>query len=215
MSTLPASSATNASTPANENTPMKRPSKAEAMEAVKTLIRWAGDDPMREGLLDTPKRVVDAYREFFAGYEEDAEEILARTFEDVAGYDEMVLLRNMRLESHCEHHMVPIIGYASVAYIPNEKVVGISKIARLVDLFAKRLQTQEILTMEIADAIEKYLKPKGVAVFIDAKHQCMTTRGVHKSETGTVTTRFHGTFKTDRAMRDEFMKLAAQPATAQ
>jgi GTP cyclohydrolase IA len=209
MSTKPASNITQSPTPANENAPLHRPSKAEAMEAVKTLIRWAGDDPMREGLLDTPKRVVDAYREFFAGYEESPEDILSRTFEDVAGYDEMVLLRNMRLESHCEHHMVPILGYASIAYIPNEKVVGISKIARLLDVFAKRLQTQEILTMEIADAIEKYLQPKGVAVFIDAKHQCMTTRGVHKSETGTITTRFHGMFKTDATMRAEFMTLAA------
>ncbi len=196
-------------TAANENAPLARPSKLEAMEAVKTLIRWAGDDPMREGMLDTPKRVVEAYREFFAGYEDDPAELLARTFEDVAGYDEMVLLRNMRLESHCEHHMVPILGYATIAYIPAEKVVGISKIARLVDVFAKRLQTQEILTMQIADAIEEHLKPKGVAVFIDAKHQCMTTRGVHKSETGTITTRFHGLFKSSEAMRREFMMLAS------
>ncbi len=197
--------------PANENAPMVRPSKAEAMEAVKTLIRWAGDDPMREGLLDTPKRVVEAYREFYEGYEQDADDILARTFEDVAGYDEIVLLKNMRLESHCEHHMVPIIGYASVAYIPSDKVVGISKIARLLDVFAKRLQTQEILTMQVADAIERVLKPRGVAVLIDAKHQCMTTRGVHKSDTSTITTRMHGVFKTDKAMREEFMKLAVLP----
>lgn len=209
MSTKPASNINTVRNPANENAPLHRPSKQEAMEAVKTLIRWAGDDPMREGLLDTPRRVVDAYREFFAGYDESPEDILSRTFEDVTGYNEMVLLRNLRLESHCEHHMVPILGYASIAYIPSDKVVGISKIARLLDVFAKRLQTQEVLTMEIADAIEKYLQPQGVAVFIDTKHQCMTTRGVHKSETGTITTRFHGIFKTDGAMRSEFMRLAA------
>jgi GTP cyclohydrolase I len=193
--------------PANENAPTPRPSEGEAMEAVKTLIRWAGDDPMREGLRDTPHRVVEAYREFYAGYEESPEEVLARTFEEVEDYDEMVLLKSMRLESHCEHHMVPIIGFANVAYIPNKKVVGISKIARLVDVFAKRLQTQEILTMQVADAIERVLKPRGVAVLIDANHQCMTTRGVHKTETTTITTRMTGLFKTDAAKRAEFMGL--------
>ena len=193
--------------PANENAPTPRPSEGEAMEAVKTLIRWAGDDPMREGLRDTPRRVVEAYREFYAGYEESPEEVLARTFEEVEDYDEMVLLKSMRLESHCEHHMVPIIGFANVAYIPNKKVVGISKIARLVDVFAKRLQTQEILTMQVADAIERVLKPRGVAVLIDANHQCMTTRGVHKTETTTITTRMTGLFKTDAAKRAEFMGL--------
>lgn len=198
-------------TPANQNQPVLRPGKDEAMEAVKTLIRWAGDDPAREGLIDTPKRVVEAYREFFEGYEQNAEEQLARTFEEVSGYDEIVLLKNMRIESHCEHHMVPIIGYASVAYIPNEKVVGISKIARVLDVFSKRLQTQEILTSQVADAIQNALQPKGVAVMIDANHQCMTTRGVHKIDTTTVTTRMHGVFKEDRAMRDEFMRLATAP----
>jgi GTP cyclohydrolase I len=193
--------------PANENAPTPRPSEGEAMEAVKTLIRWAGDDPMREGLRDTPRRVVEAYREFYAGYEESPEDVLARTFEEVEEYDEMVLLKSMRLESHCEHHMVPIIGFANVAYIPNKKVVGISKIARLVDVFAKRLQTQEILTMQVADAIERVLKPRGVAVLIDANHQCMTTRGVHKTETTTITTRMTGLFKTDAAKRAEFMGL--------
>ena len=193
--------------PANENAPTPRPSEGEAMEAVKTLIRWAGDDPMREGLRDTPRRVVEAYREFYAGYEESPEDVLARTFEEVEDYDEMVLLKSMRLESHCEHHMVPIIGFANVAYIPNKKVVGISKIARLVDVFAKRLQTQEILTMQVADAIERVLKPRGVAVLIDANHQCMTTRGVHKTETTTITTRMTGLFKTDAAKRAEFMGL--------
>jgi GTP cyclohydrolase IA len=191
---------------ANENTPL-RPSEQEAQEAVRTLIRWAGDDPMREGLRDTPHRVTEAYREFYAGYDENPDEVLARTFEEVADYDEMVLLKNMRLESHCEHHMVPIIGVAHVAYLPNKKVVGISKIARLVDVFAKRLQTQEILTMEIADAIERVLKPRGVAVLIDAGHQCMTTRGVHKTETTTITSRMTGVFKTDAARRAEFMGL--------
>jgi len=193
--------------PANENAPTPRPSEAEAMEAVKTLIRWAGDDPMREGLRDTPRRVTEAYREFYAGYDESPEEVLARTFEEVEDYDEMVLLKSMRLESHCEHHMVPIIGFANVAYIPNKKVVGISKIARLVDVFAKRLQTQEILTMQVADAIERVLKPRGVAVLIDANHQCMTTRGVHKTETTTITSRMTGLFKTDAARRAEFMGL--------
>jgi GTP cyclohydrolase I len=184
-----------------------RPSEQEAMEAVRTLIRWAGDDPAREGLRDTPRRVTDAYREFYAGYEENAADVLARTFEEVADYDEMVLLKNMRLESHCEHHMVPIIGVAHVAYLPSRKVVGISKIARLVDVFAKRLQTQEILTMQIADTLEQVLQPLGVAVLIDAGHQCMTTRGVHKTETTTITSRMSGVFKTDPARRAEFMSL--------
>lgn len=186
---------------------VERPSKEEAMEAVKTLIRWAGDDPAREGLLDTPKRVVNAYREFYAGYDEEADDVLSRTFEEVEDYDEMVLLKNMRLESHCEHHMVPIIGKAHIAYLPDKRVVGISKLARLVDVFAKRLQTQEVLTAQIADAIQRVLEPKGVAVVIDAKHQCMTTRGVHKTETTTVTSRMHGLFKADSRTRGEFMSL--------
>jgi GTP cyclohydrolase I len=186
-----------------------RPSSEEAKEAVRTLIRWAGDDPEREGLLDTPKRVIDAYREFYAGYEQNPREILSRTFEEVEGYDEMVLLKNMRLESHCEHHMVPIIGKAHIAYIPQKRVVGISKLARLLDVFGKRLQTQETMTAQIADTIDEVLQPKGVAVVIDAKHQCMTTRGVHKSETSTVTSRMHGIFKTDPRTRSEFMSLIA------
>lgn len=210
MSTVPGKQTPATPTPANENAPVIRPDRDEAMRAVKTLIRWAGDDPAREGLVDTPKRVIEAFEEFFAGYTQNAEEILSRTFEEVSGYDDMVLLKNMRLESHCEHHMVPIIGYASVAYIPNKKVVGISKIARVVDVFAKRLQTQEILTMQIADAIQHALEPKGVAVLIDAGHQCMTTRGVHKSDTTTVTTRMHGVFKTDKSLREEFMRLGIQ-----
>ena len=184
-----------------------RPSAEEAKEAVRTLIRWAGDNPEREGLLDTPKRVVEAYREWFAGYDESPEAILAKTFEEVEDYDEMVLLKNMRLESHCEHHIAPIIGKVHVAYLPNAKVVGISKIARLVDVFAKRMQTQEVLTAQIADTINRVLEPKGVAVVIDAKHQCMTTRGVHKTDTSTITSRMHGLFKKDPRTRAEFMAL--------
>lgn len=189
-----------------------RPSREAAMEAVRTLIAWAGDDVTREGLLETPKRVVDAYREFFQGYDEDPEVVLSKTFEEVEDYDEMVLLKNMRLESHCEHHMVAIIGKAHVAYIPNKRVVGISKIARLVDVYAKRLQTQETLTAQIADTLQRVLEPRGVAVVIDAAHQCMTTRGVHKSETTTVTSRLHGIFKSDPRTRAEFMNLVASPS---
>ena len=191
---------------------VNRPSREEAMDAVRTLIAWAGDDIEREGLLDTPKRVVDAYEEFFEGYAMDPEEILSKTFEEVEDYDEMVLLKNMRLESHCEHHMVPIIGKAHVAYIPNKRVVGISKIARLVDVYGKRLQTQETMTAQIADTIQRVLDPMGVAVVIDAAHQCMTTRGVHKSETTTVTSRLHGLFKSDSRTRQEFMNLIASPS---
>lgn len=186
-----------------------RPSKDDAMEAVRTLIRWAGDDPKREGLIDTPKRVVEAYQEFYAGYDESPEDVLSRTFEEVEDYDEMVLLKNMRLESHCEHHMVAIIGKAHIAYLPDRRVVGISKLARLVDVFAKRLQTQEVLTAQIADTIQRVLEPKGVAVVIDAKHQCMTTRGVHKTDTTTVTSRMHGLFKSDPRTRSEFMAMVA------
>jgi GTP cyclohydrolase I len=191
---------------------INRPSREEAMDAVRTLIAWAGDDVTREGLRDTPKRVVDAYREFFEGYDEDPDEILSRTFEEVEDYDEMVLLKNMRLESHCEHHMVAIIGKAHIAYIPNKRVVGISKIARLVDVFGRRLQTQETLTAQIADTLQRVLEPKGVAVVIDAAHQCMTTRGVHKTETTTVTSRLHGIFKSDPRTRAEFMNLVASPS---
>ncbi len=176
------------------NDKIARPSVEEAEAAVRTLIAWAGDNPSREGLLDTPKRVVNAYREFFAGYEVNPEEYLSKTFEEVEGYDDMVLLKDMRFESHCEHHMVPFIGKAHIAYIPDKKVVGISKIARLLDVFAKRLQTQETMTAQIADAIDKVLKPKGVAILIDAKHQCMTTRGVYKINTTTITKRMIGSF---------------------
>ena len=159
----------------------------EAMKAVETLIKWAGDDPQREGLIDTPKRVVKAYSEFFSGYKEDPREILSKTFDDVQGYNDFVLLKDIDLNSHCEHHMVPIIGKVHIAYLPNKNVVGISKIARVVDIFAKRLQTQETMTKQIADSIQKYLKPKGVAVYIEAFHQCMTTRGVNKPNVSTTT----------------------------
>ena len=183
----------------------------EALEAVKTLILWAGDDPKREGLIDTPKRVVKAYKEFFSGYEEDPEEILSRTFEEVEGYDDAVIVRNIRVESHCEHHMVPIVGVAHIGYIPKKRVVGISKLARLVDLFGKRLQTQETMTAQIADTIDKVLQPKGVAVVIDANHQCMSTRGVHKTESSTITSRMLGTFISDSKAREEFISLIHSP----
>ena len=196
-----------ASKAANQNHKITRPSPEEAKEAVRTLIRWAGDDPTREGLLDTPRRVIEAYEEFFAGYGEDPDALLSKTFEEVAEYDEVVLLKNMRFESHCEHHIAPIIGRAHIAYLPDKKVVGISKIARLLDVFAKRLQTQELMTSQIADAIERALAPKAVCVIIDAKHECMTTRGVHKADTTTVTSQMRGTFKTDPAARAEVMRL--------
>lgn len=183
----------------------------EAMEAVKTLILWAGDDPEREGLLDTPKRVVKAYKQFFAGYKEDPEEILSRTFEEVDGYDDAVIVRDIRLESHCEHHMVPIIGVAHVGYIPSNRVVGISKLARLVDLYSKRLQTQETMTSQIANTIDKVLKPKGVAVVIDSNHNCMSTRGVHKANSSTITSRMLGIFRTDEKAREEFISLINSP----
>ena len=183
------------------------PSREEAMRAVKTLIAWAGDDPEREGLLETPKRVVKAYEEFFEGYKMDPIEILSKNFEEVEGYDEMVLIKNIRLESHCEHHIVPILGIAHIAYMPKNRVVGISKIARLVDIFAKRLQIQETLTSQIAETLQNVLDPLGVAVLIDASHQCMTTRGVHKSTTSTVTSRMLGLFRTDARTRMEFMNF--------
>ncbi len=186
---------------------IKRPSREEAEEAVRTLILWAGDDPEREGLLDTPKRVVKSYEEFFEGYHEDAEDILARTFEEVEGYDDMVLVRNISIESHCEHHMVPVNGVAHVAYLPDGKVVGLSKLARVVDMFARRLQTQETMTAQIADAIEKALKPKGIAIMVSADHQCMSTRGVMKKDADTITTQFRGAFRDDERLERRFMKL--------
>ncbi len=185
----------------------RRPNREEAEEAVRTLIAWAGDDPSREGLLDTPRRVTEAYDEFFAGYEGDPFEVLRRTFEDVHGYDDLVMLRDIRLESHCEHHMLPIVGVAHVAYLPSQRVVGISKLARVVEMYAKRLQTQETMTAQIATAIEEVLQPHGVAVMIDAIHECMTTRGVHKPGTTTITTRFTGAFKDEPSYRERFLQL--------
>jgi GTP cyclohydrolase I len=174
---------------------------------VRTLLRWAGDDPDREGLQETPARVVRSYEEFFAGYDLDAELLLAKTFEEVEGYDEIVLVRDINLESHCEHHMVPILGRAHVAYLPDRRVVGISKLARVVEVFAKRLQIQEKLTVQIADTIDRVLQPKGVAVVIEASHQCMTTRGVHKPDAMTVTSRMLGAFRNDDATRKELMSM--------
>ena len=178
------------------------------MDAVRTLIAWAGDDPRREGVLDTPKRVVDAYAEWFEGYEADPAKELSRTFEDVQGYDDIVMLREIEVESHCEHHMAPFLGKAYVAYMPTSKVVGISKLARVVEIFSRRLQTQETLTQQIADAINDNLRPAGVAVLIDAVHECMTTRGVHHRHVSTITTQFTGVFKTDRALQDRFLAFA-------
>ena len=194
---------------ANQVIKINRPSVKEAEAAVKVLIAWAGDNPEREGLLETPKRVVNAYREFFSGYDINPEEVLGKTFEEIEGYDDIVLLKNMRMESHCEHHMVSFIGKAHIAYIPNKKVVGISKIARLLDVYGKRLQTQETMTAQIAYTINKVLKPKGVAVLLDAQHQCMTTRGIHKTETTTITKRMLGAFKNDPAMEQRFLSMIA------
>jgi len=184
-----------------------RPSREQAEEAVRTLIRWAGDDPTREGLVDTPSRVARAYEEFYAGYAEDPTEILRRTFEETDGYDEMVLLRDIRLESHCEHHMVPIIGKAHVAYLPGNRVVGISKLARVVEVYSKRLQIQEKLTAQIANTLQEVLQPRGVAVVIEAAHQCMTTRGVHKSDVAMVTSRMLGAFRDNGETRREFLTM--------
>lgn len=188
----------------------ERPSRAEAESAIRTLLRWAGDDPDREGLLDTPARVARAYEEFFAGYSKDPVEILSTIFSEVEGYDEMVVLTDIRFESHCEHHMAPIIGKAHVAYLPDRRVVGISKLARLVDIFAKRLQIQEKMTVQIADTLQQVLLPKGVAVMIEASHGCMTTRGVHKPGASLVTSRMLGAFRDDLSTRSEFMRIVSQ-----
>jgi len=192
-----------------------KPSRAEAEDAVRTLIRWAGDDPSREGLLDTPARVVRSYEEFFSGYEADPVEILKRTFEEVEGYDEIVLLRDIRFESHCEHHIAPIIGRAHLAYLPHRRVVGISKLARLVQIYAKRLQIQEKMTVQIANAIQDVLEPKGVAVVVEAAHQCMTTRGVHKPGVTMVTSRMLGAFRTDPSTRREVLSMIGSPPTSE
>ncbi|QPC41285.1 GTP cyclohydrolase I FolE [Kaustia mangrovi] len=191
----------------NKDSAVKRPTQEEAEAAVRTLIAWAGDDPAREGLLDTPKRVVKAYREFFRGYEEDPIEVLSRTFEDIGGYDDIVMLRDIDMNSHCEHHMIPFIGKAHIAYFPTERVVGISKLARVVEIYARRLQTQETMTGQIAGAIDVALKPKGVAVMIEAVHQCMSLRGVQKPNVATVTTQFTGEFKTNPALQARFLEL--------
>ncbi len=184
-----------------------RPTREAAEAAVRTLLRWAGDDPTREGLLETPARVARAYEEFFSGYEIDPVALLERTFEETDGYDEIVLLRDIRLESHCEHHMVPIIGRAHVAYLPHHRVVGISKLARVVDAYARRLQIQEKLTAQIANTIQQVLEPRGVAVVIEAAHQCMTTRGIHKSGVTMVTSRMLGAFRDDPTTRREVLAM--------
>lgn len=187
--------------------PVQRPSREEAEAAVRTLIAWAGDNPEREGLLETPKRVVKAYDEFFQGYRMDGAEVLNKVFEEVAGYDDMVLVRDISFSSHCEHHMVPFVGTAHVAYYPSEGVVGLSKLARIVDVFAKRLQTQETMTAQIVEAIDEALHPRGIAVLLDAEHMCMSMRGVQKQGASTITTRFTGIFKDDPAEQARFMSM--------
>jgi GTP cyclohydrolase IA len=182
-----------------------RPSPEEAEQAVRTLIRWAGDDPAREGLLDTPSRVIRAYQEWFAGYNEDPENLLQRTFEEIGGYDEMVVLRDIRFTSHCEHHMAPIIGRAHVGYLPRQRVVGLSKLARLINVYAKRLQIQERMTVEIADALERTLQPVGVGVVIEGMHACMSTRGVNQHGSTMVTSRMLGAFRDQPETRQEFL----------
>ena len=199
---------------AESGTPLpNRPSREEAEAAVRTLIRWAGDNPDREGLLDTPNRVVRAYEEFFAGYTADPKAILARTFEEVNNYDEMIVLNDIRFESYCEHHMVPIIGKAHVGYLPDRRVVGISKLARLVEAYAKRLQIQEKMTVQIADALQEVLQPKGVAVVVQAVHQCMTTRGIHKPGVALVTSRMLGAFRESSDTRREFFGIIGMNPT--
>jgi len=192
----------------------ERPSRDEAEAAVRTLIRWAGDDPDREGLRDTPARVVRAYDEFFAGYQTDPSQILAKTFSEVDGYDEMVVLTDIRFESHCEHHMVPIVGKAHIGYLPEHRVVGISKLARLVEVYARRLQIQEKMTVQIADTLQDILQPKGVGVVLEAAHECMTTRGVHKPGVSMVTSRMLGAFRTDSNTRREFLGFIGRAGSA-
>jgi GTP cyclohydrolase IA len=191
----------------------RRPTRAETEAAVRTLIEWAGDDPGREGLKGTPARVAKAFEEYFSGYATDPVELLQRTFEETDGYDEMVVLKDIRFESHCEHHLAPIIGKAHVAYLPQKRVVGISKLARLVEVYAKRLQIQEKMTAQIANTLDEVLQPKGVAVVIEAAHQCMTTRGVHKPGVAMVTSRMLGAFRTDASTRREFLAIIGQPVS--
>ena len=185
----------------------KKPTREEAEAAVRTMLAWTGDNPDREGLVETPKRVVRAYEQFFAGYEMDPKEVLSKVFEEVEGYDEMVIVKDIRVESHCEHHIVPILGKAHVGYLPNKRIVGISKLARVVDIFGKRLHTQELMTAQIANVINEVLEPRGVAVVMNAKHQCMTTRGVHKPESSTITSTMLGAFRENPDTRAEFMNL--------
>jgi GTP cyclohydrolase I len=186
---------------------MDKPSKEEAEAAVRTLLRWAGEDPAREGLLDTPRRVVDAYGDWFSGYREDPREYLARTFEEVAGYDEMIVLRDIEFESHCEHHMAPIIGKAHIGYLPSGKVVGISKLARVVEAYARRFQVQEKMTAQIARCIQEVLQPRGVGVVVVGAHECMTTRGIHKRGVSMVTSKMMGDFREDARTRAEFLRF--------
>lgn len=207
MNTTPSSSPSFAAEPASSD----KPTRDEALQAVRTLLRWAGDDPNREGLLSTPDRVVRSYEEFFGGYDVDPDEVLQRTFEEVEGYDEIVLLRDIDFVSHCEHHMAPIIGRAHVAYMPDNRVVGISKLARIVEAYARRLQIQEKMTAQIANSINDVLKPKGVAVVIEAAHQCMTTRGVNKTGVTMVTSRMLGLFRSNASTRREFLALVGSP----
>ncbi len=190
---------------------MTKPTRQDAEQAVRTLLEWIGENPAREGLMDTPKRVVKSYEEFFAGYNTDPEEILTRTFEETEGYDEMIILKDIRVESYCEHHMLPIIGKAHIAYLPNKRVIGISKLARITDVYAKRLQIQEKLTAQIANSINEALQPKGVAVVIEATHQCMSTRGIHKSGVVMQTSHMLGVFRTDKKTRQEFIDLVTSP----
>jgi GTP cyclohydrolase I len=191
--------------------PRGRPSREEAEEAIRTLLRWAGDDPNREGLRDTPGRVVRAYEDWFSGYNDDPVEYLKRTFEEVEGYDEMVVLRDIRFESHCEHHMAPIIGRAHVGYLPYNKVVGISKLARVVEAYARRFQVQEKMTAQIAQSIQNVLEPAGVAVVVEAAHQCMTTRGVHKTGVTMITSQMLGAFRENAITRREFLTIIGRP----
>jgi len=192
--------------------PATRPTQEEAEAAVRTLLAWAGDDPAREGLLDTPKRVAKAFREYFSGYGEDAAQVLSRTFGDVGGYDDIVMLRDIEFNSHCEHHIAPFIGRAHVAYLPTKDVVGISKLARVVEIFARRLQTQETMTAQIANAISDALKPRGVAVMVEAVHTCMSMRGIGKRNVATITTRFTGEFRDKPALQARFMELVRSPS---
>jgi len=194
------------------DSPFEKPSRAEAEAAVSVLLRWAGDDPAREGLKGTPDRVVRAFEEWFAGYDQDPNEILERTFEEVDGYDEIVFLKDIRFESHCEHHLAPIIGRAHIAYLPDRRVVGISKLARLVEVYAKRLTIQEKMTAQIANTLNDVLQPRGVAVVIDAAHQCMTTRGVHKPGVSMMTSRMLGVFRDDASTRREFLAMLNTPS---